>query len=98
MQIEKTQEGSTIVVALTGQLNAGSSVELKEALADREGMQVRIDFSGVEYISSAGLRVLLSVHKECLEEQCSLTVCHCNAVVLNVFNISGFDKVLNIEE
>ena len=57
---------------------------------------VVIDFEKVEYISSAGLRVLLSTEKT-MKGQGKLTLVHVNDVVMEVLNITGFVDILNIE-
>lgn len=62
MDIAKTQDGDSLTFALTGRLDTNTSPELEQALADSlEGCHTLVfDFAGLDYLSSAGLRVLLS--------------------------------------
>ena len=98
MTIDKTINGDSAVVALTGRLDTTTSPDLEAALKDVIGTAkfVDFDFSNLEYISSAGLRVLLATHKA-LSANGKLTIKNVNDTVKEVFEITGFSDILNIE-
>ena len=98
MTINKTQNGSTLVIALEGRLDTMTApeleAELNASLKDAEALEM--DFSKLEYISSAGLRVLLSAHKVMSAKE-GMTVKNVNEIVAEVFEVTGFADILNIE-
>ncbi len=98
MTIEKKQNGSALEIALEGRLDTMTSPELenelKNALPGAESLT--LDFSKLDYISSAGLRVLLSAHKT-MSAKGGMKVIHVNEVVQEVFEVTGFADILTIE-
>ena len=98
MTINKTQNGSTLVIALEGRLDTMTApeleAELNASLKDAEALEM--DFTKLEYISSAGLRVLLSAHKVMSAKE-GMTVKNVNEIVAEVFEVTGFADILNIE-
>ena len=97
MTINKTQEGSCLTLALTGRLDTMTSPELEAELnrSLEDAQSLVLDFTGLEYISSAGLRVLLSAHKA-MSGKGGMKVIHINEVVREVFDVTGFSDILNI--
>lgn len=98
MQINKQMEGTKVTYALEGRLDTTTSplleAELKENL---EGVTDLIfDFSQLEYISSAGLRVMLMAQKM-MNAQGNMIVKNVNEIVMEVFEVTGFDEILTIE-
>lgn len=98
MTITKKQDGTTLEVALEGRLDGTTSFELEEAISPcLDGTEELIlDFSSLEYISSAGLRVLLALHKA-MHGKGTMKVLHVNEIVQEVFEVTGFDSILDIE-
>ena len=98
MTITKTQNGGDLTVALAGRLDTMTSPQLeKELQQSMPGAQtLTMDFTELEYISSAGLRVLLSAHKA-MSAKGGMKVTHINDVVQEVFEVTGFSDILNIE-
>ena len=98
MTISKTQNGAHLEIALEGRLDTTTSPELeKELNASLDGAEsLTLDFSKLEYISSAGLRVLLSAHKV-MSRKGGMKVTHVNEVVAEVFDVTGFADILTIE-
>ncbi len=98
MTIKKTLNGSALTVALEGRLDTTTAPELEKELKDSlSGVdELTLDFTALEYISSAGLRVLLSAHKT-MSKQGEMKVTHVNEVVQDVFDVTGFADILNIE-
>ncbi len=98
MTITKTQTGTDLTVAVSGRLDTLTAPELeKDLFASLDGVQtLTLDFSGLDYISSAGLRLLLNAHKA-MAGKGGMKVVHINEVVREVFEVTGFLDVLNIE-
>ncbi|MBQ7139436.1 MAG: STAS domain-containing protein [Clostridia bacterium] len=98
MNINTKQEGGKLTIALEGRLDTSSAPQLegmlKEAL--RGVTDLEMDFADLAYISSAGLRVLLSAMKV-MKKQGSMVVRNVNETVMEVFEITGFADMLTIE-
>jgi anti-sigma B factor antagonist len=98
VKIEKKAEGSKLTVALEGRLDTTTAPELEEALkGSLDGVDdLTMDFGGLEYISSAGLRILLATQK-IMNKQGKMRVTNVNEVVMDVFDVTGFADILTIE-
>ena len=98
MTIQKSLEGMQLTYALEGRLDTMTSPELEEDLtASIEGVETLIfDLEKLEYISSAGLRVLLWAQKT-MNTQGEMKVLHVQSDIMDVFTITGFADVLTIE-
>ena len=98
MTITKQQNGSALTIALEGRLDTVTSPELeKELKVSLNGADSLIlDFSKLDYISSAGLRVLLSAHKT-MSSKGGMKVQNVNEIVREVFDVTGFADILTIE-
>lgn len=96
MNITKTPEGSTLKVALEGRLDTNTAKQLDSALADEYAAYeaIELDFAQLQYLSSAGLRVLLSAQKKMAGKQ--LTLINVNENIMEVFEITGFVDFLTI--
>lgn len=90
--------GNTVVIAPEGRLDTVTSAELKDVIAqnDLTGRDIVVDFTDVEYISSAGLRLLVSLQKQAKADGRAMTVKNINSVVKEVFRVSGFDKAFTV--
>ena len=98
MTIEKNLEGSKLTVSLKGRLDTTTSPQLEgELRTAMNGItELVFDLSDLEYISSAGLRVLLSAQKT-MNRQGSMLIRNANSDVMDVFEVTGFVDILNIE-
>ncbi len=98
MTITKNQEGSKVTVKLEGRLDTMTAPELEKCLAESLGgiTDLTFDMEGLEYISSAGLRVLLATQKT-MNKQGSMKVIHVQEMVMEVFEVTGFNDILTIE-
>ena len=98
MTISKQQNGNILNIALEGRLDTMTApeleAELKKSLDGAESLI--LDFSKLDYISSAGLRVLLSAHKV-MSAKGGMKVTHVNEIVQEVFEVTGFADILTIE-
>lgn len=97
MNIVKEEQGTTLNVRPEGRLDTNTSKELEQALAPEieKYDAIVLDFSELQYLSSAGLRVLLSVQKKMKGKEFRLT--NVNSNVMEVFEITGFVDFLNID-
>ena len=97
MKITKTQNGTELAVALEGRLDTTTAPELeKELKASLDGVTaLTLDFAGLEYISSAGLRVLLGAQKT-MARKGEMKVTHVNETILEIFEVTGFSDILTI--
>lgn len=98
MEILKTQEDTSLVLALVGRLDTVTAPALEAEVSNSlDGVtQLVMDFEKLDYISSAGLRVLLAAQKR-MNKQGSMTVKNVNADIREVFEITGFCDILTIE-
>ncbi len=98
MNILKEQNGSELVIKLEGRLDTSTSPQLEEELKTAlEGIGILVfDLSALEYISSAGLRVLLSAQKT-MNKQGSMVVRNVRDEVNEIFDVTGFSDILTIE-
>ena len=97
MTIEKKVNGNALEIALEGRLDTMTAPELEAELNQSLGSvdSLTLDFSKLEYISSAGLRVLLSAHKA-MSAKGGMKVTNVNEIVQEVFEVTGFADILNI--
>lgn len=98
MNINKKQNGTVLEIALEGRLDTMTSPELEAELNNslQNAESLVLDFSKLEYISSAGLRVLLSAHKA-MSGKGGMKVTNVNEIVREVFEVTGFADILTIE-
>lgn len=98
LNISKTAEGSALTLALEGRLDTTTSTELEAELKNSlPGVtSLVLDMQSLEYISSAGLRVLLSAQKV-MNGQGEMKVIHVNEVISEIFEVTGFIDILTIE-
>lgn len=98
MTINKISEGEKLTLALSGRLDTNSSPSLEAELKQSVGgvKELIFDFSEVEYISSAGLRILLAAQKV-MNRQGSMKLIGVSTDVMEVFEITGFSDILTIE-
>ena len=98
MNIVKTSEGTKRTLALEGRLDTTTApqleAEIKGALTGVT--ELVLDFSQLEYLSSAGLRVLLAAQKA-MNKQGSMVIRHVNETILEIFEVTGFLDILTIE-
>ena len=98
MTIQQTKDGNALTIALEGRLDTMTAPELEAALKTAlEGVEeLTFDFEKLDYISSAGLRVLLAAQKT-MKHQGSMKVVHVNEIIMEIFEVTGFSDILTIE-
>ena len=98
MTIEKTVNGTELTITLSGRLDTTTAPQLETELKESiDGVEhLILDFAALEYLSSAGLRVLLSAQK-IMNKQGSMVVRNVNETIAEIFEVTGFCDVLTIE-
>lgn len=98
MTINKKLDGSVLTMELVGRLNTSTAPELDAEIKNSvEGVsELIMDLKELEYISSAGLRVILSGSKLMTKKQGQFSVTNVRDTVKEVFEVTGFDSILNI--
>ena len=100
MTIEKKENGSEITLLPAGRLDTTTAPQLEEQInAVSEGAErLILDFQDLDYLSSAGLRVLLSAHKAFMKRGSGeMIICHVNETIQEVFEVTGFMDIFNVE-
>ena len=98
MQVNKTVNGTELLLAVEGRLDTATAPQLEAELkASLEGVETLIfDFAALEYLSSAGLRVLLAAQKT-MNRQGSMVVRNVNETITEIFEVTGFCDILTVE-
>lgn len=99
MEIKVNANGSNIEMAITGRIDTTTAPEFEKKVSAVIGNAnlLVLDFSTVEYISSAGLRVLLNAQKQMNAKGAKMVLKHVNELVMEVFETTGFEDILTIE-
>ena len=97
MEIKKNLEGSTLTLELSGRLDTTTSPALEAEISNLADIsKLILDFAGLEYISSAGLRVLLTAQKS-IHSHGEMIIRNVCESIAEVFEITGFSSILTIE-
>ena len=98
LNINKKEENGALAIALEGRLDTTSAPQLEAELKGAlDGVSsLTLDLEGLEYMSSAGLRVLLSAQK-LMNKQGEMTITHVNDVIMEIFEVTGFTDILTIK-
>lgn len=99
MTIDSSREQEKLTLQIKGRLDTTTAPQLETALGGNltDVRELVLDFTGLEYISSAGLRVLLAAHKTMKKQDGSMVVQGADEEVYEVFTITGFSEILNIK-
>ena len=98
MNITKNKDGSKLTLTLEGRLDTTTAPQLEGELKGAlEGVtNLEFDFQNLEYLSSAGLRVLLAAQKA-MNKQGNMVIRHVNETIQEVFEVTGFVDILTVE-
>jgi len=98
LNITKNTENNALTMALEGRLDTTTAPQLEAALQDEyDGLTaLTLDMEKLEYISSAGLRVLLSAQKK-MNAQGEMKIIHVGETIMEIFEVTGFSDILTIE-
>lgn len=99
MEITQKEENGIVSIAIKGRLDADSSMEAEKVVKDAlggEANRLLFNLGELEYLSSAGLRVLLSAAKEMRRRNGKIVLCALNEFVKEIFEVSGFQSLIPI--
>lgn len=98
LNVNKTIENGKATLTIEGRLDTVTAPELEQTMQEiLPGLkELVLDFEKLDYISSTGLRILLSAQKA-MNGQGSMKVCHVNDTVMEIFEVTGFSDILTIE-
>ncbi len=101
VHIKRIQENGADIIAVVGEIDASSSIELDLSIAKSVGegfKKILVDCHGLEYISSAGLGVFMSYIEECRDKKIQMVLFGLKGKVINTFEILGLADLLHIRE
>ncbi|MBR0313041.1 MAG: STAS domain-containing protein [Oscillospiraceae bacterium] len=97
MTIKKQADGSKLTIGLEGRLDTTTAPELEKEIKALDGVtDLAFDMAALDYISSAGLRVLLAAQK-LMNKQGSMVIRNANDDIKDIFEVTGFSDILTIE-
>lgn len=99
MQFTQDEQAGNMIIRCEGRLDATSSPQLEaalNALVEKKQSKIAIDFEKVDYLSSAGMRLLLSMTKRLKTEGGKLVLCSIHDDVMGIIRMAGFEQILNI--
>ena len=98
MTIEKNLNGTELNIAIVGRLDTTTAPQLEATLKESfdGSTKLTLDFAGLEYLSSAGLRVLLAAQKT-MNKQGEMIIKNVNETINEIFEVTGFIDILTIE-
>jgi anti-anti-sigma factor len=101
MEISQEQEGGIVYITIKGRLDADSAQEAEKTVNEALGSdttKLLFDLGALDYLSSAGLRVLLSAAKEIRRRDGKIVLCALTQFVKEIFEVSGFEALIPIED
>lgn len=98
MDIKKTVDNNQLILTLEGRLDTSTAPQLEAEIRDNLGgsSELIFDFANLEYLSSAGLRVILAAQK-IMNKQGKMVIRNVNETIMEVFEVTGFADILIIE-
>ena len=99
MEINQTEQNGIVIIAIQGRLDAESAPEAERIIMDilnADKSKLIFDLSDLEYLSSGGLRVVLSASKETRQRDGKVVLCCLNEYVQEIFEVSGFHSIIPI--
>lgn len=99
MKLSKEYNNQDLSILIEGQVDTNTAPELDKFVGAEIGTakDIILDFKSVDYVSSAGLRVLLGIHKKQVERKANLTLINVNSDIMSIFEMTGFTGFLNIK-
>ena len=99
MEIKTERDNGTLIAQVAGRVDSANAREFENALntaINDDDSKVIVDFEGLSYISSSGLRVILLVAKALRSRDAKFALCSLSDPISEIFKISGFDKIISI--
>ncbi len=99
MNLSQNELGERVIIRCEGRLDAMTSPQLETAMntwVEKKRNHILIDFSRIDYLSSAGMRLLLSMTKRLRADHGKLALCSIHDDVMEIIKMAGFEQILNI--
>lgn len=99
MDVQVEEKGDVVVIRAQGRLDAASSPQLEKrinSIIDAGHFKLILNFAGIDYLSSAGMRLMLAVFKKLRHLEGKIVACCLNDEVMDVIKMAGFHQVLEI--
>ena len=100
MNIEIIETDNQVMVKILGRVDTVTASELEKQLMpyySMQGIRLTLDCNAMDYISSAGLRVVLTTHRNIMAKGGNMSICNVTKQVRSVFDMTGFSRILTIE-
>jgi anti-sigma B factor antagonist len=101
MEIRQNEEGGIVFLAISGRMDAATSPQAEEIVKkvlEGDTNRLLFDLSKLDYLSSAGLRVILAAAKEMKRRKGKFVLCSLNDYVKEIFEVSGFGAIIPIAD
>lgn len=101
MNINTERDGGRLVIKTEGRIDGSNASDFQnsvEAVITSEDSTVILDFENLDYISSAGLRVILLIAKDLKQKDKKFAICSLSDMVREIFMISGFDQIIDVHD
>ena len=96
MNVQTTTEGEKLTVTVTGSIDTITAPQLQAAFDPSTAKEIVFDLAGVEYVSSAGIRLFLATHKAMAAVGGTFTIVGASPAVANVIRITGFSQIFHL--
>ena len=96
MAISESRHGDAVVIRIDGRLDNSSTEELEQLVRDvleRKEQKILFDFSGLDYINSSGLRILIMAFQQLRPDGGKIGICGIRDYIQEVFEVSGYDRL-----
>jgi anti-anti-sigma factor len=99
-KVSETEEEITLILRFKGRINTNTAPEFEEAVENnlKGSDKVILDFTQLDYMSSAGIRVVLKIYKKTGSDSSCLTICNPNPGIMEVLNITGMTEKVTIDK
>ena len=99
MDLTKHYDEKELTIEVGTKIDTTTAPDFENEIMDEMGKfdSLTLDFKDLEYISSAGLRVLITVQKKLKPQEIPFTIINVNDAIMDIFKISGFDNILNVQ-
>lgn len=100
MKIIRKEKKDLITVMLEGRIETATAKYFEQEMKQiiKCNKSIVLDFNKIDYVSSAGLRTILSVQKECDEKNVTVEIVNANKVVRDIFELTGFNKIVKVNQ
>ena len=96
LKYNKTINGEQVILSFQAEINTANAKEFQELMDSIDANDIVLDFKDLDYITSAGLRTLLVVANRIIQNKGKMKIVNMNEIIKDIFDITGFDDIVNI--